>query len=239
MSHRSVRLDCEHTFAMAHPPYLKEKARQLRREKKLTIDELAERLALPRTTIYYWVRDLPVPRKPNSEWPEASRLAGGRAISRHYRMLREAAYDEGVEEFLHWDGDPTFREFLCMYIGEGYKRSRNAVSIANSNPAVMKLATYWLRRISPKPLWFSIQYHEDQDLDELREFWAGELKIPADSIRLQRKSNSGRLNGRSWRSEHGVLTAGVHDTYTRARLQAWIDWLESGWWELDSDPAGA
>lgn len=45
---------------MAHAPYLREKARQLRVDKKLTIDELAERLALSRSTIYYWVRDLPI-----------------------------------------------------------------------------------------------------------------------------------------------------------------------------------
>jgi len=37
-------------FAM-HAPYLREKARQLRVEKKLTIDQLAERLALSRSTI--------------------------------------------------------------------------------------------------------------------------------------------------------------------------------------------
>ncbi len=33
----------------------------MRIERKLTIDELAERLALSRSTIYYWVRDLPIP----------------------------------------------------------------------------------------------------------------------------------------------------------------------------------
>jgi hypothetical protein len=50
---------CEHMFVMAHAPCLREKARSMRVERRLTIDELAERLALPRTTIYYWVRDLP------------------------------------------------------------------------------------------------------------------------------------------------------------------------------------
>ena len=45
---------------MAHPAYLREKMRRLRTERKLTIDELAERLALSRSTIYYWVRDLPI-----------------------------------------------------------------------------------------------------------------------------------------------------------------------------------
>jgi transposase len=45
-------------FVMSHPPYLRAKARELRTERRLTIDEIAERLALSRTTIYHWVRDL-------------------------------------------------------------------------------------------------------------------------------------------------------------------------------------
>jgi transcriptional regulator with XRE-family HTH domain len=48
-------------FAMAYPMYVREKARELRCNKKLTIDELAERLAISRSTIYYWVKDLPIP----------------------------------------------------------------------------------------------------------------------------------------------------------------------------------
>ena len=50
---------------MAYPPYLREKARRLRVEKRLTIDELAQCLAPSRTTIYYWVRDLPPARSPS------------------------------------------------------------------------------------------------------------------------------------------------------------------------------
>ena len=48
---------------MAYPAYVREKARKLRVEKRLSIDEIAERLALPKTTIYYWVRDLPLGRE--------------------------------------------------------------------------------------------------------------------------------------------------------------------------------
>jgi DNA-binding XRE family transcriptional regulator len=44
---------------VTYPAYIRDKARKLRQERKLTIDELAERLAISRTTAYYWVRDLP------------------------------------------------------------------------------------------------------------------------------------------------------------------------------------
>jgi hypothetical protein len=48
-------------FVIAHAAYLREKARSMRIERQFTIDELAERLALSRSTVYYWVRDLPIP----------------------------------------------------------------------------------------------------------------------------------------------------------------------------------
>jgi transcriptional regulator with XRE-family HTH domain len=73
---------------MTHPDYLREKARSLRISKKLTIDEIAERLALPRTTIYYWVRDLRIPRAPSAGWPESARRLGNLAMQAKYRRIR-------------------------------------------------------------------------------------------------------------------------------------------------------
>jgi transcriptional regulator with XRE-family HTH domain len=220
---------------MAHPVYLREKARQLRMKKKLTIDELAERLALSLSTIYYWVRDLPIPYLTPAR--SDAQLRAARANRRSYRLLREAAYDEGIDEFFYLDGHATFREFVTLYIAEGYKRSRNDVAICNSDPDVMKFAVSWLDLVASKPLNYSFQYHADQDPRELQEFWGELLGVDADLIRFQRKSNSGQLRGRVWRSEHGVLTAFVADTYLRARLQAWMDWVQQDW--LDSLEDGA
>ena len=215
---------------MAHAKYLREKARSMRIERQFTIDELAERLALSRSTIYYWVRDLPIPGSGSGGgWPEAARRKGNRAMQRKYRVLREEAYKQGLEEYEALAADPTFRDFVCLYIAEGYKRRRHDVSICNSDPAVMRVATGWIRRLTEKRLDFSIQYHADQDLAELREFWSGTLGIDPEAIRLQRKSNSGELNRRTWRSRYGVIAVCVHDTLLRARLQAWMDLLRSEW----------
>lgn len=215
---------------MAHPSYPREKARTLRKERQFTIDELAERLALSRSTIYYWVRDLPIPGSgPGGGWPESAHLAAGRAIRRKYRLLREAAYREGLESFDELIVEPGFRDFVCLYIAEGSKRRRHSVELCNSDPAVLLLATSWMRRLSRKPGCFSIQFHADQDLSELRNFWSGALGIDPATIRVQRKSNSGQLRGRRWRSPYGVLSVRVHDTYFRTRLQAWIDRLKAEW----------
>jgi hypothetical protein len=202
----------------------------MRVERKFTIDELAERLALPRSTIYYCVRDLQIPGSGSGGvWPESARRKGTRAMQRKYRLLRDEAYAEGLRCYSDLAAQPTFCDFVCMYIGEGYKRDRNKVALGNSDPAVMQLATRWIRRLTDKPPRFSIQYHADQNLDELRGFWSNTLGIEPGIIRLQRKSNSRQLAGRQWRSRHGVLSVVVHDTLLRARLAAWMCRMRETW----------
>jgi len=210
----------------------------MRTARQFTIDELAERLALSRSTIYYWVRDMPIPGSgPGGGWPEWAQKKGTPAMKRKYRLIREEAYREGLETFDELARDPSFRDFVCLYIAEGYKRSRNSVAICNSDPAVLQLSTRWIRRLTDKQLNFSIQYHADQDATVLRRFWGQALGIDPDDIRFQRKSNSGQLRGRQWRSLHGVLAVRAHDTALRMRVQAWMDRLRASW--LNSPGVGA
>ena len=116
-----------------------------------------------------------------------------------------------------------------MYVGEGYKRNRNTVSLCNSDPVVVSLAARWMDALASNPLGYALQYHADQDPEWLRRFWAFRLGISPEAIRLQRKSNSNQLTGRTWRSRFGVLTVHCGDTRLRARLQGWIDETKAGW----------
>jgi AcrR family transcriptional regulator len=219
-------------FAM-HPAYLREKARKLRTERHLSINEIAARLALPKTTIYYWVKDLPLgrPRRANP-----GQRRGNQAMRSRFKRARDDAYAAGREEFVELAAEPTFRDFVCLYIAEGYKRDRNTVSLCNSDAAVVKLAARWMCRFSRNPVTYRVQYHADQDLEGLASFWAAELGTDPSRIGLVPKSNSNRLSGRTWRSMHGVLAIRTGDTLFRARLQGWIDCLQEQW--LDSARSG-
>jgi hypothetical protein len=119
-----------------------------------------------------------------------------------------------------------------MYIGEGYKRSRNTVSLCNSDPRVVRLADYWIRRFAVNRVTYSFQYHADRDPDHLIAFWSFGLDADPKLISPMRKSNSGKLTGRKWRCKYGVMTVCANDTMLRARLQAWMDRRQADW--LDS-----
>jgi hypothetical protein len=224
---------------MTHDAHLRAAARRMRTERNLTLDEITERLALPRTTVWTWIADLPRAAAPVSTRQARARRDGNLAMQEKYRLLREAAYEEGRASFDDLCLRPTFRDFVCMYLGEGSKRDRNSVGICNSDPAVMVLGHRWIAELSRNPLDYAVQYHADQDLDDLRRYWGGLLSVAPAAIRMQRKSNSGGLKARTWRSRYGVLTVRTGDTLLRARLEGWMDCLREQWTGLESRPRGA
>lgn len=150
-----------------------------------------------------------------------------------YKKLRDDAYERGAAELEELLPLPTFIDFVVLFITEGHKRARNALSIANSDPAVIALVDRWCRRLADKEPIYSVQHHADQALEDLRCFWGSLLNVEPDVIRFQRKSNSNQLAKRTWRSPHGVLTVTVNDTYLRARMPAWVDHVKQCW--LDSN----
>jgi len=214
---------------MTYPDYIRNKALELREKQKLTIDELAECLSISRTTIYCWVKDVEIPRKPGRGFATHGQKMGTEAMQAKYRAIREDAYADGWSRYAALLEKPTFRDFICMYIGEGTKTKRNEVAICNSDPAVVLLGYRWIRYFTRNRIGFGLQFHADQSLDELRAFWSSNLGIESDRIKFQRKSNSGQLSGRRWRSRHGVLAVRTGDTRFRAQLEAWMDRLKLEW----------
>jgi hypothetical protein len=211
---------------MAYPPYLRQRARELRTTKHLSLDEIAERLVLPKTTVYYWIKDLPLERPRRTS---VGRRRGNYSMQNKWRERREAAHAQGLAEYDELVELPTFRDFVVLYIAEGYKRRRNIVSICNSDPAIVAMAIDWIRRLCPKSPIVCVQHHLDQDPSELRNFWGERLGVEPRTVRLKLKSNSGRLRGRTWRCAHGVAAVDVYDTYFRARLGAWMDRIKESW----------
>jgi hypothetical protein len=55
------------------------------------------------------------------------------------------------------------------------------------------------------------------------------MGMTPEMVVIIRKSNSGQLNGRKFRSEWGVFTIRANDTYFMAKIYAWLDYLKKQW----------
>lgn len=206
-------------------------ARLLRVERQLTVDQLTKRLAVPRSTIYYWVRDLPL----RDVQPDGPAVAAGRwgatqaAAGRASPQGGESAYEQGLRSYDELVAQPTFRDFVCMYILEGYKRDRSRVALANADPAVMRLAHRWIWRLTDKSPSISVHCRADQSPSELRRFWSETVGEEEAAIRARRAGDGDLLHRWSPLPVQGVLTVAVDDSQLRARLQAWMCRTRQGW----------
>ena len=88
-----------------------------------------------------------------------------------YAAMREAAYQQGLAEAPELLKDETFRDFVVLYMGEGYRKNRNVVDFVNSNVQMVRLAYRWMYELSSNKEGFSywLQCHVDHGFfDHLR-----------------------------------------------------------------------
>ena len=208
----------EHVFAWLMQRTCARRRARCATERQFTIDELAERLALPRTTIYYWVRDMPIPGSgPGGEWPEAARRKGTLAMQRKYRLLREEAYQEGLEEYAALCIAIRRSATSCACISvRGTSAVETRVSICNSDPAVMVISRPWIQtaRTAAAHIRRHLPSRSGARRSELRSgasFWA----CPRARSAARRKATaagfragSGDAGTGSWRSPHTTPTFG-------------------------------
>lgn len=212
--------------------HLREKAIELRNKKRMSLPEICDRLNLKKTTVYYWIKDMPLDGRTEKQKAQVAHLnKGNKRMIKKYAQLREAAYEEGLDRAKELFARSTFRDFVVVYMTEGYRKNRNTVSVANSNSSMIVLSLRWIDELRnpERKIVFRLQIHIDQDEDEVKDFWSKKLGIEPNDISTIRKSNSGNLSGRTWASKYGVMTVLVCDTYLRSKLQAWMDIIEKEW----------
>jgi hypothetical protein len=220
---------------MAHSNYIRQMARLLRVEQQLSVDRLAVRLALPRSTVYYWVRDLPLrvdARGAGAGDRDAVAACGDLGTAQRRSApgsSSERAYEDGLRSFEDLDTQPTFRDFVCLYIARGCMRERTKVSLTDSDPAVIRLANRWMLRLSDRSPLLSVEYEPGQSLTELRRLWGAIVGVEARTIRVHGTVDRDGAELPVRRARHGVLTLTVDDTLLRARLQAWIGKTRVSW----------
>lgn len=212
--------------------HLRVKAREWRLAGS-SIDDICSRLSLSKGTVYHWIKDIPLQR--SKRGGENLRKGGPAhiAAAKKHKLRRESAYVLGLSEYDSLMSAPSFRDFVTLFMTEGYRRGKNVVSVANSNHTLIRLACFWLRKLSNKRLRAAFQHYADQDPEVLRRYWSEVTGIDASEIKSSLKTNAGGLQGRNNRCVNGVLTIAVYDTQMRNRMLGWCERIEQEWITLN------
>lgn len=209
---------------------MRELAKKMRMEGN-TLTEICKTLNKSKATVHYWIKEIPYTPNKRTSKQKNSQIKASIAMQQKYKNLRDEAYQEFWNKKNELLSDIFLRDFVNIYLTEGYRRDRNCVAVANSNPKIIKISYYFIKKFTTNKIQFSLQHHEDQDVNYLLDFWSNNLNINPTDIKITRKSNSGKLEGRVWNSQYGVFTVRSCDTYLRAKIQALMDVVENEWEE--------
>jgi transcriptional regulator with XRE-family HTH domain len=216
-------------MAKKYPQYIIDKAIELRVKNKLTVPEIAERMGVAKSTVDSWMKDYPLEKRTEKQTKHQKRAA--EANRERAAAKRDIAYAEGWEQAPVLFNDVYFRDFINMYLGEGGKKDRSKIVIANSDVTVLQLSHYWMLKFKnpDNAMYYSVQIHEDHDEAEIKEYWAKALSITPEMVNITHKSNSGKLSGRQFRTRYGVFSIQASDTYFHSKMQAWLTYLRKQW----------
>ena len=195
----------------------RERARELR-AKAWTLREIADELGVAKGSVSVWVRDVEFTPKPRNRGH-----SGHQPHPLHLKKLAEIEQcrAEAEAEFGELSAEQLDAFALGLYAGEGAK-TPGAVSMANTNPLLLRLFIDWLRRnfdIDEDRLRARLYLHEGLDIEEATAYWSAATSIPEHQFQRPYRA-AADPSRRQAKHERGCLTIVYHCSVTHRRVMA-------------------
>lgn len=196
---------------MAHKE-LKEKAIALRRS-GMSYSQIKESIPVSKSTLSVWLEKYPLSPQKLRELRDNSpkRIESFRNTMKKKRDARIAVHAARAMKDL---GKLTKRELFIagffLFWGEGSKTRRPEVSLANTDPKMIKFFIHWIELLGldKKKMRFTFHFYEDMNVEKELMFWSKTLGVPKASFYKPYIKKS-KLAGISYRNGfgHGTCNA--------------------------------
>ena len=198
---------------------LRQKAVDLRLKKELSYSEIRRRLKVPKSTLSYWLRDFPLSEKKILELRRKGWLKGeaGRekfrfAMRRKKEEKNKEAYRQQYEKLKYVSQDAFFAAGLMLYLAEGDKKADSRISLANTDPEVIKFFIKWLADflgIVKEKIKVQLHLYENMDIKNKERFWRKEIGV-GDSQLYKTQIRKLKKHSFTYSGSHNHGTCGIY-----------------------------
>lgn len=196
------------------------------RKSGLSYSKISSNLGVPKGTLSGWFR--------NETWSKEVRKTLSQNSNQYQMGLINKArkqsleqkenrvIDEALTMFNERQLDPLFIAGLCLYWGEGDKRTRHQVRITNTDPGIIRLFLRFLNvysNILQERVWIALIIYKDLDIETCETFWQKETGLTASHFQ---KTITIAGKGTERRSPHGICILGISSTELKTKISTWI-----------------
>lgn len=222
---------------------LRQQAVELRIKKQFSYAEIRERLNVSKSTLSYWLRELPLDEEKVLELRRAGWKKSEAGREKFRLTMRKKKEVKDLEVYLKYQAKfsniPKMTSFiagLMLYLGEGTKTDPSKLVLANTDPKVIKFYIYWLNEFLGVPkenmkAWLHL--YENMDIEKEKEFWRRETGLSKEQFYellprpLKKSSFSYKDSNR-----HGtcsIYIGGVEkNREVRMAIKAFLDTFDNG-----------
>lgn len=218
---------------------LKEKAIRLRLEKQLGYSAIGKQVPVAKSTLSAWLRQFPLSKERIAELKKDGWSKFEVKVERYRATMREKRERKDGEEYERYlkyfnkriSQSVFFSSGLVLYLAEGSKTSNYAVSLANTEPRVIRFFIKWLCRffkVQKHKLRVHLHLYEHMDIEKEKKFWKNELDFERHQFYkpyITKNKKASFLYKESFR--HGTCSVSLSNTVIKRKImmaiKAYVD----------------
>lgn len=200
------------------------------RKNELTIKEIAQKVNRSTSTVKRWLA--PYELRVSSKIKKENCLKGSLKMQENYAFKRKNAYEINKNNASEDLKNSLLRDFINIYIGEGTKKAKNTISIVNTDPKIILLSLFILKKYflsEDKKIFLEIRHYvENNNEADLLKYWKN--LINDDKINFSTYIQpTVKALGHNNSNQYGLITLKIHDAYAKQKLNAYMDFIKEEW----------
>ena len=208
----------------------KEEARALRKQGK-SINQIIEETGSSKASVSVWVRDIALTKRQKNKISLRGRSVESiekRRVNRLFNegQKRQTVIDKAKEDFSNISLEELKLIGIILYLGEGSKTNRGIASLANSDPAVIKIMMRFFREVcgvDETRFRGHIHTFAHADINKTERYWSQITGIPRSQFfKTYIKQSSASLSKRKT-LPFGTFEICVCDTNLFLTIAGWIE----------------
>lgn len=167
---------------------IRETVLQMRQKEGLSYSEILQKVNVAKSTLSYWLRDIELNATQKNALQKrlqpkfALRVEHFREAMQKKRQDRNfGLYKKYLLKFKKISGGAEFISGLTLYWGEGDKKNRSRIGVANTDPKLILFFKKWLHsqfEISYNVMRGELHLYENMNIAKEEKFWQDTLSLP-------------------------------------------------------------